>query len=84
MKLASNAGRDMRELLYPQNDPRRCIQDGLETVKLEPTGNIEETVTVVDPVADEAVHEYENRFMCERVANRTQTTQLEETGTTQL
>ena len=63
MKLALNAGRDMRELRYPQNDPRRCVQDGLETVKLEPTGTVEDAVTVVDPVADEAVHEHENRFL---------------------
>ena len=82
MKLASNAGGNMREFWYPQNDPRRCVEDGLETVKLEPTGTVQDAVTVVDPVADEAVHEHENRFLCERVANRTQTTQLEKTGTT--
>ena len=82
MKLASNAGRDMGELRYPQDDPRRCVQDGLETVELEPADTVEDAVTVVDPVADEAVREHENRFLCERVANCMQTTQLEKTGTT--
>ena len=51
---------------------------------MESTGTVEEAVTVVDPVANEAVHEHENRFLCERVANRMQPTQLEETGTAQL
>ena len=32
MRLASNAGRNMRELRYPQYDPRCFVQDGLETV----------------------------------------------------
>ena len=77
MKLVSNAGRDMGVLRYPQDDPRRCIQDGLETVELEPAGTVGDAVTVVDPVTDEAVHKHENRFLCERVANRTKTTQLE-------
>ena len=62
MKLVSNTGRDMRELRYPQNDPRRCVQDGLETVEMEPAGTDEDAVTVVDLVADEAVREHENRF----------------------
>ena len=84
MKLVPNAGRDTGVLRYPQDDPRRCVQDGLETVELEPAGTVEDAVAVVDPVADEAVREHENRFLRERVANRTQTTQLEKTGTTQL
>ena len=67
MKLVWNAGRDMRVLRYPQDDPRRCIQDGLETVELEPAGTVEDAVTVVDPVTDEAVREHENRFLRERV-----------------
>ena len=50
---------------------------GLETVELELAGTVEDAVTVVDPVTDEAVHEHENRFMCERVTNHTHTTQLE-------
>ena len=70
MKLVSNAGRDMEELRYPQDDPRRCVQDWLETVELEPAGTEEDAVTVVDPVADEAVREHGNRFLRERVANR--------------
>ena len=83
MKLVSNADRDMGELWYLQDDPRRCIQDGLETVELEPAGTVEDTVAIiVDPIADEAVREHENRFLRERVANRMQTTQLEKTGTT--
>ena len=83
MKLASNAGRDMGELRYPQNDPRRCIQDGLETVELEPAGTVEDAaVIVVDPVADLAVRKHENRFLQERVANCAQMMQLEKTGTT--
>ena len=65
MKLVSNAGRDMGELRHPLDDPRRCVQDGLETVELEPTGT-EDAVTVVDPVADEAVREHDNRFLRER------------------
>ena len=82
MKLVSNAGRDMGELRYPQDDPRRCVQDGLETVELEPAGTVEDAVIVVDPVADEAVREHENRFLHERVPNSAQMTQLEKTGTT--
>ena len=39
--------------------------------------SIEDAVTVVDPVTDEAVREHENRFLRERVANHRQTTQLE-------
>ena len=67
MKLVSNAGRDMGVLRYPPDDPRRCVQDGLETVELEPAGTVEDAVTVVDPVSDEAVLEHENRFLRERV-----------------
>ena len=67
MKLILNAGRDMGVLQYPQDDPRCCVQDGLETVELEPAGTVEDAVTVVDPVADEAVREHENRFLCKRV-----------------
>ena len=52
------------------------------SVELEPAGTVEDAVTVVDPVTDEAVREHENRFLRERIANRTQTTQLEKTGTT--
>ena len=62
-KLVSNAGRDMGVLRYPQDDPRRCVQDGLETVELEPAGTVE------DAVADEAVREHENSFLRERVSN---------------
>ena len=65
MKLVSNAGRDMGVLRYPQDDPRRCVQDGLETVELEPAGTVEDGVTVVDPVAYVAVREHENRFLRE-------------------
>ena len=36
---------------------------------MESTGTIEDAVTVVDPVANEAVHEHENQFLCERVAS---------------
>ena len=50
MKLISNACRDMGVLRYPQDDPRRCVQDGLETVELEPVGTVEDAVTVVNPV----------------------------------
>ena len=77
MKLVSNAGRDMGVLRYSQDDPRLCVQDGLETVELEPAGTVEDAVTVVDPVTDEAVLEHKNRFLREGVANRTQMTQLE-------
>ena len=77
MKLVPNAGRDMGVLRYLQDDPHRCVQDELETLDLEPAGTVEDAVTVVDPVTDETVHEHENRFLRERVANRTQTTQLE-------
>ena len=28
-----------------QDDPRRCVQDGLETVELEPAGTVEDAVT---------------------------------------
>ena len=54
MKLVSNAGRDMGELRYPQDDPRHCGQDGLKTktIELEPAGTVENTVAVVDPVTD--------------------------------
>ena len=57
MKLVSNAGRDMGVLRYPQDDPRRCVQDGLKTIELEPAGTVEDTVAVVDPVTD--VHKHE-------------------------
>ena len=77
MKLVSNAGRDVGELWNPQDDPRRCIQDGLETVELKPAGTVEEAVAIVDPVADEAVRKHEDRFLSKTVANRAQTTQLE-------
>ena len=77
MMLISNAGRDMGELCYPQDDIRRCIQDGLETVELEPAGTVEDAVATVNPIADEAVREHENRFLSKRVANRAQMTQLE-------
>ena len=60
----------MGELQHPQGDPRLCVQDGLETVELEPVGTVEDAVTVIDPVADEAVYERE------RVANHAQTMQL--------
>ena len=59
MKLVSNAGRDMGVLRYPQDDPRRCVQDGLKTIELEPAGTAEDTVAVVDPVTDEAVRKHE-------------------------
>ena len=49
---------------------------------MEPAGTVEDAMTVVDLVADEAVPEHKNRFLRERVANRTQTTQLENPGTT--
>ena len=48
-----------------------CVLDGMETVELKPA------VTVVDPVANVAVHEHENRLLRARVANRTQKTQME-------
>ena len=59
IKLVSNAGRDMGVLRYPQDDPRHCVQDGLETIELEPAGTVEDTVAVVDPVTDEAVRKHE-------------------------
>ena len=55
----------MGELRYSQDDPRRCVQHGLKTVELEPACTLEDAVTVVDPVADEAVREHENRFLRE-------------------
>ena len=61
MKLVSNAGRDTGELY--QDDPCHGIQDGLKTVELEPAGTVEVTVSIVDPIADEAVRERENRFL---------------------
>ena len=71
MKLVLNVGRDMRVLRYPQDDPRRCVRDGLETLELEPTGTVEGAVTVVDTVTDGAVRDHENGFLRERMANRT-------------
>ena len=46
-------------------------------VELKPVGTVEDAVAIVDPIADEAVREHENRFMSKRVANRAQTMQLE-------
>ena len=60
------------------DDPRRCVQDGLETVELEPAGTVEDAVTVVEPVADEAVREHENHFCVRewRIARMQTTTQI--------
>ena len=70
------------ELWNPQDDPRRCVQYGMETVELEPASTVEDAVAIVDPVADEAVRKHEDRFLSKTVADRAQTTQLEKTGTT--
>ena len=61
MKFASNAGQDLEELWYAGNDSRHCVPDGMEKVQLEPTGIVDDAVTV-DPVEDESVHEHEIFF----------------------
>ena len=84
MKLVSNAGRDVRELVGILKMIRfaAAFSDGLETVELKPAGTAEDAVAIVDPIADEAVRKHEDRFLSKTVANRAQTTQLEKTGTT--
>ena len=52
----------------------------LLTVELKLAGTVEDAVTVFDHVADEVLCEQENQFLLERVANRTQTKQLEHTA----
>ena len=60
-----------------QDDPRCCVKDGMEMVELKPGGTVEDAVTVVDPVTDEAVREHKDQFLREKVSNRSLTTQLE-------
>ena len=84
LKFVSNAGRDMGNHRYSKrSSPLRsgCIGDGRVRTGWYRRGRC---YSIVDPIADEAVREHENRFLRETVANRAQTTQLEKTGTTWL